>query len=426
MIDQVTLTLKGGDGGNGIVSFRREKFVPRGGPNGGDGGDGGDIIIVASRSVRTLKELGRRRVYRAERGQHGMGSDRSGRAGQDLELKVPVGTQVTVIGEDGTEEPLGDLTGEGRSVVVARGGMGGWGNARFATAVHRAPRISQRGQKGEERRVRLDLKLLADVGLVGLPNAGKSTLLAAMSAARPRVGAYPFTTLEPSLGVVDVGWQRFVAADIPGLIEGAHEGAGLGLDFLRHIERTRLLVHLIDGGNSDPWADMEAINRELREYGEGLEGRDQIVAINKTDIAEVAERRGELEALFGSREIEPMFISAASGEGVEALVAELARRLKEMDEAEAAQAVAEPAAVPAIRPAGRPGSVTIHREGRAYRVEGDRAVAFAEMMPLETDEGRAELWRRFGRWGITGALKRAGAKRGNRIVLGDVHLEMEA
>jgi GTP-binding protein len=430
MIDRVELTLKGGDGGNGIVSFRREKFVPRGGPNGGDGGDGADVIVIASRSVRTLKELGRRRIYRADSGRHGQGSDKAGRAGKSLELKVPVGTQITIIGEDGTEEPLGDLTGDGRSVIAARGGMGGWGNARFATSVHRAPRIAQRGQAGQERRVRLDLKLLADVGLVGLPNAGKSTLLAAMSAARPRVGAYPFTTLEASLGVVDVGWQRFVAADIPGLIEGAHEGAGLGLDFLRHVERTRLLVHLIDGGNPDPWADMQAINRELSEYGQGLEGRQQIIVINKIDIVEVAERRGELEALFRKDEIEPVFVSAAGGEGVGGLTEELARRLKEMDEAEAAlnaaQEVEEASAAPVVHPAGRPGSVTIHREDSAYRVEGDRAVAFAEMMPLEVEEGRAELWRRFGRWGVTGALKRAGAKRGDRIVLGSVVLEMEA
>ncbi len=429
MIDRVELTLKGGDGGNGIVSFRREKFVPRGGPDGGDGGDGADVIITASHSVRTLKEIGRRRIYRADRGAHGQGSDKVGRSGKGLELKVPVGTQSTIVGEDGAEEPLGDLTSEGRSVVAARGGMGGWGNARFATAVHRAPRIAQRGQMGQERRVRLDLKLLADVGLVGLPNAGKSTLLAAMSAARPRVGAYPFTTLEASLGVVDVGWQRFVAADIPGLIEGAHEGAGLGLDFLRHIERTRLIVHLIDGGNPNPWADMLAINRELSEYGQGLQGRQQIVAINKIDIVEVAERRGELEALFHKGEVEPVFISAAGGEGVEELVRELARRLKEMDEAEAALHAAkaeQEVPPPVVRPAGRPGSVTIQRENRTYRVEGARAVAFAEMMPLETDEGRAELWRRFDRWGVTGALKRAGAKRGNRIVLGRVELEMEA
>ncbi|MCI0783354.1 MAG: GTPase ObgE [Chloroflexi bacterium] len=429
MIDRVELTLKGGDGGNGVVSFRREKFVPRGGPDGGDGGAGADVVITASRSVRTLKELGRRRIYRADRGSHGQGSDKAGRRGKKLELKVPVGTLITIIGDDGEEKPLGDLTSEGRSVIAAAGGMGGWGNARFTTSVHRAPRIAQRGQLGQERRVRLDLKLLADIGLVGLPNAGKSTLLAAMSAARPRVGAYPFTTLEPSLGVVDVGWQRFVVADIPGLIEGAHEGAGLGLDFLRHVERTRLLVHLIDGGNQDPWADMLAINRELSEYGQGLQGRQQIVALNKVDMVEVAERRGELEALFRKGEVEPVFISAAGGEGVEDLVKELAHRLKEMDEAEAALNAAkaeEEPPPPVVRPDGRPGSVTIDRQDGAYHVAGERAVAFAEMMPLEIEEGRAELWRRFGLWGVVGALKRAGAKRGDRIVLGSVELELEA
>jgi len=430
MIDRVELTLKAGDGGNGVVSFRREKFVPRGGPDGGDGGEGADVVIIASRSVRTLQELGRRRIYQADNGKHGQGSDKAGRAGKGLELKVPVGTQITIIGEDGTEEPLGDLTGDGSSVIAARGGRGGWGNARFATSIQRAPRIAQSGQEGQERRVRLDLKLLADVGLVGLPNAGKSTLLAAMSAARPRVGAYPFTTLEASLGVVDVGWQRFVAADIPGLIEGAHEGAGLGLDFLRHVERTRLLVHLIDGGNPDPWADMQAINRELSEYGQGLEGRVQIVAINKIDIVEVAERRDELETLFRKGGIEPVFVSAAGGEGVEGLAKELASRLKVMNEAEevvrAAEEEEEAKAPPVVRPAGRPGSVTIHIEGDTYRVVGERAVAFAEMMPLGSDEGRAELWRRFGLWGITGALKRAGARRGSRIVLGRVDMEMEA
>ena len=415
--------MKGGGGGNGVVSFRREKFVPRGGPDGGDGGDGGSVIIIADGSVRTLAELGRRRSYRAERGQHGQGSDRAGRGAEDLDLRVPVGTQVTLIGEDGGEDPLADLSTDGQRFTAARGGMGGWGNARFATSVHRAPRIAQRGQEGEELRVRLDLKLLADVGIAGLPNAGKSTLLRAMSAARPRVAAYPFTTLEANLGVVDVGWERFVAADIPGLIEGAHEGAGLGLDFLRHIERTRLLIHLLDGGSPDPWRDFETVNAELREYGHGLDGRAQIVVVNKIDIPEVAARREDLAALFHRHEVEPAFISAASGEGVDELVKTVASRLKEMREAELPPVAEGETAV--LRPGGRPGSVMVHREDRAYRVRGDRAVAFAEMMPIETDEGRAELWRRFGRWGVTGALKRAGAKPGNRVRLGRVELEME-
>ena len=421
MIDRIQLTLKGGDGGNGIVSFRREKFVPRGGPNGGDGGDGGDVIIMADHSVRNLKELGRRRIYRADRGAHGQGSDKAGRGAPDLVLKVPVGTQVTRIDEGGGEQLIADLTQEGASIVAARGGMGGWGNARFATSVHRTPRIAQRGQQGEELIVQLDLKLLADVGLAGLPNAGKSTLLTAMSAARPRIGAYPFTTLEPNLGVVDVGWERFVVADIPGLIEGAHEGHGLGLDFLRHVERTRLLVHLLDGSREDPWADMQGINRELREYAEALAERPQIVVVNKIDLEEVASRRDDLAREFEARGVEPRFISAASGEGVEDLVTMLAHRLQEIERT--AEPRTEPA--PILRPpAGRPGNVTILRENGAFRIEGERAVAFAEMMPTEVQEGREELWRRFEKWGVTGALKRAGARQGDRVRLGRVELEI--
>lgn len=421
MIDRIQLTLKGGDGGNGIVSFRREKFVPRGGPNGGDGGDGGDVVILADRSVRTLKELGRRRIYKADRGAHGQGSDKAGRGGTDLILRVPVGTQVTQVKDDGSEELIADLKAEGASLVAARGGMGGWGNARFATSVHRAPRIAQRGQLGEEIIVRLDLKLLADVGLAGLPNAGKSTLLTAMSAARPRIGAYPFTTLEPNLGVVDIGWERFVAADIPGLIEGAHEGHGLGLDFLRHVERTRLLVHLLDGGREDPWDDMQTINRELEEYGHGLADRPQIVVVNKIDIPEVAARRDALAEEFAARGIETMFISAVSGEGIEELITALAHRLQEIE----AEREPEPEPTPVLRPvAGRPGSVTVSRENGAFRVEGERAVAFAEMMPIELQEGREELWRRFEKWGVLGALKKAGARTGDRIRLGRVELEI--
>ena len=425
MIDRVEITVKGGDGGRGASSFRREKYVPRGGPDGGDGGKGGDVTLQADNSVRTLGEIGRRRIYRAERGQHGMGSDKHGRMGEDLVLRVPVGTQITRTTEDGAEEPAGDLLEHGQSIVVARGGIGGWGNARFKTSVHRSPRIAQKGQQGEEARLRLDLKLLADVGLTGLPNAGKSTLLQAMSAARPRIGAYPFTTLEPNLGVVDVGWERFVAADIPGLIEGAHEGAGLGLDFLRHVERTRLLVHILDGGNADPLQDMGVVNAELREYAGELAARPQIVVINKTDIAEVAARAPALRRRFQRAGIEPVFISAASGEGVEELVERIARTLHEMAAEAPAPTEAEPRALPVLRPDERKGAVKVSREDGAYRVAGEREVAFAEMMPVETDEGRAEFWRRLTRWGVVGALRRAGARPGDRVRLGRVELEME-
>ncbi|HEY8768705.1 MAG TPA: GTPase ObgE, partial [Dehalococcoidia bacterium] len=402
-------------------SFRREKYVPRGGPDGGDGGKGGDVIFEASHSVRNLKELGRRRIYKADRGRHGQGSNKHGRNAEDLVLKVPVGTQLTRLDADVGEESAGDLTEAGMRIVVAGGGSGGWGNARFATSTHQAPRIAQRGQAGQELRLRLDLKLLADVGIVGLPNSGKSTLLTQISAARPKIGAYPFTTLEPNLGVADVGWDRFVVADIPGLIEGAHEGAGLGLDFLRHIERTRVTIHLLDGSSDDPWRDLETVNEELREYGEGLAERPQIVVINKIDIPEVAARRAELEKAFRKRRIELHFMSAAGGEGVREVMEVVAARLAETRSEDAA--IAEPAPLTILRPKER--GVRVHREDGAYRVEGERETAFAEMMPVETEEGRAELWRRFQRWGVTGALRRAGAREGDRVLLGRVDLEME-
>lgn len=421
MIDRVEIAVKGGGGGNGVVSFRREKFVPRGGPDGGDGGDGGSVVLVADRSVRTLKEIGRRRIFRAERGQHGQGSGKHGRRGQDLTLRLPTGTEVWRLSENGDRERLGDLVSEGDRLVVARGGIGGWGNTRFTTSVNRAPRIAQRGQKGEEARLRLDLKLLADVGIAGLPNAGKSTLLRAISAARPKVAEYPFTTLEPALGMVDAGWERFVVADIPGLIEGAHVGAGLGLDFLRHIERTKLIVHLVDGARPDPVADVEVVRAELRAYGKGLTEREQLLAVNKIDMPEVAARRDELREALSAAYGEPMFISAASGEGVPELVRRLATELKEMREEEAAAPAEE-----TVTPRQLRGGIRVEREDGAYRVEGERVVAFAEMMPVEQEEAKLELWRRLQHWGVTGALRRAGARRGDLVRMGSVELELPA
>lgn len=420
MIDRVEIIANGGDGGSGAVSFRREKYVPRGGPDGGDGGDGGSVAVVTDRSVRTLKEIGRRRVYRAARGQNGQGSGKHGRRGAPLLLHVPLGTEVWRAGPGGGLEKVADLVDEGETLVVARGGLGGWGNTRFATSVHQAPRIAQRGQEGQEVRLRLELKLLADVGIAGLPNAGKSTLLRAMSAARPKVAAYPFTTLEPVLGVVESGWDRFVVADIPGLIEGAHEGVGLGLEFLRHIERTRLLVHLVDGSSADPVQDVETVNQELREYGHGLPERRQIVVVNKADLPEVAARKKEMTEALGRGDL--LFISAATGEAVGELMAALAQALQ----AENEERKAAPEEPVVLRPPELGGGVRVRREDGAFRVEGEKVVAFAEMMPVEKDEGRAELWRRFGRWGVAAALRRAGAKPGDRVRLGRVELEFQA
>jgi len=288
---------------------------------------------------------------------------------------------------------------------------------RFATPERRAPRIAQRGQAGKEKRLVLDLKLLADVGLVGRPNAGKSTLLRTISHARPTVAQYPFTTLEPVLGVVERGEERFIMAEVPGLIEGAHRGAGLGLTFLRHIERTMVILHLVDGSRRDPVADMEAVNGELRQYSEELAARRQIVAVNKVDLVGVRERRADLERTFAGMGVQPLFVSGATGEGTDDLIARLGVALKER--AAQASEVAPAPMQPEVYAAG----VTVRREDEAFRVDGGEVVVFAEMMPVEQEEAREELWRRLNRWGVTAALRRAGAKPGDHVRLGRVELE---
>lgn len=326
-VDTTQIVVQAGDGGRGCVSFRREKYVPRGGPNGGDGGDGGSIFIEAGRSFRTLIDQQYQQLYRAERGEHGRGKDQHGATGRDLTIKVPLGT---VISDFGTGEVLADLTEEGQRVLVARGGRGGRGNARFATATHQAPRFAQPGTPGEVRTLRLELKLIADVGLVGLPNAGKSSLLAAFSAARPKIAAYPFTTLSPNLGVVDVAPHGgFVVADIPGLIAGAARGAGLGIRFLRHIERTRLLVHVVDVADEaqDPVAAVETVEQELRAYNPALLSLPRIVAANKTDLPHAA-ALARLAARCGAEETPVVAVSALTGDGVPALLDALATRLR--------------------------------------------------------------------------------------------------
>src|SRR5689334_6304065 len=289
-IDEAIIRIKAGDGGNGCMAFRREKFVPRGGPSGGDGGRGGDVIMESSERHNTLVHFRFNPEYKAERGRHGEGSNRTGHEGAEVVLKVPVGTMVY---DDDTGEKIHDFTCPDERIVIARGGRGGRGNARFATSTHQAPRECEPGRPGEERNFRLELKLLADVGLVGYPNVGKSTLISRISAARPKIADYPFTTLEPNLGVVAVGTppeeKSFVVADIPGLIEGAHAGAGLGTQFLRHIERTRLLVHLVDvsdaSGRPDPVKDFQVIMGELASFGAQLEQKPIIMAASKIDIA---------------------------------------------------------------------------------------------------------------------------------------------
>jgi len=320
-IDEAKIYVKSGGGGRGCVSFRREKYVPRGGPNGGDGGNGGDVILKTNENMSSLLDHRYRQHYKAKRGEHGKGKDMHGKNADTLYIPVPVGT---IARDFETGEVLGDLTEKDETLLVAKGGKGGKGNARFATSTNQAPKIAEPGGEGEERTLRLELKLLADVGIIGFPNAGKSTLISRISAARPKVADYPFTTLVPNLGVVSYGdGKTFVVADIPGIIEGAHEGAGLGIQFLRHVERTKLLVHLLDlspATGRDPIDDYETLNGELEAYSAELSKKPQIVAPNKIDITEAREKLKEVKKYFDKMGIMIYPVSSATGNGLKELV----------------------------------------------------------------------------------------------------------
>lgn len=332
-IDRVKITIKAGDGGNGVTAFRREKFVPRGGPSGGDGGKGGDVWMVATEDLNTLLHLRYNPEHKAERGRHGEGSNRAGKDGEDHTIMVPVGTQVFDVASG---DLLFDFTESGQKFLAAKGGKGGWGNSHFATPTRRAPKFHYDGRPGDERELQLELKLIADVGLVGFPNAGKSTLISVISAAKPKIADYPFTTLEPNLGVVDLGeYKTFVVADIPGLIEGASEGAGLGDRFLRHVERTKLNLHLVDVSSisgRDPVSDYEIINRELRNYSEQLADRPQIVVATKIDSLDEPERLEALRQRAEQDGHEFLAISAVANQGTKELVSVVARKLTEIAE----------------------------------------------------------------------------------------------
>jgi len=326
-VDEVRITVKAGDGGNGCLAFRREKYVPRGGPSGGDGGHGGDIVMVATIHKNTLLHFRFNPEYTAQRGRHGEGSQRTGHHGEGITVEVPVGT--TVYDEE-TGEKLHDFTHDGESWLAAKGGRGGRGNARFATSTHQAPTEHEPGKPGEFRKLRLELRLLADVGLVGYPNAGKSTLISRISAAKPKIADYPFTTLEPNLGVVQMPDLRsFVVADIPGIIEGAHEGRGLGIQFLKHVERTKILAHLVDMSDTgrDPIHDFETLMNELQSFSEELAAKPMIVLASKMDVAQDAEKVDALKALATERGLPFYEISSATGQGIEAVKFVFAERV---------------------------------------------------------------------------------------------------
>jgi len=329
-VDYVKIIVKAGDGGRGCVSFRREKYVPKGGPNGGDGGKGGHIILKAERELNTLLDLRYQRLYKAKRGQHGMGKDMHGKDGDDLTIPVPVGT---VVKDEETGEVLGDLDTEGKELIAAKGGKGGLGNAHFATPTRQAPTYAQPGLEGEEKTLIIELKLIADVGLIGLPNAGKSTLISVISAAKPKIADYPFTTLTPNLGVVKMeNFRSFVVADIPGLIEGAHRGTGLGFQFLRHVERTSLLLHLVDiseMSSGDPVDNLTTINRELELHSGTLIEKPQMVVATKLDVAD-KNKLDRLSDYCKNSSIDFFAISAATGKGVKELIRIVSSRLERM------------------------------------------------------------------------------------------------
>ena len=334
-IDRAKIKIKAGDGGNGVTAFRREKFVPRGGPSGGDGGRGGSVWLVADEGLNTLLHLRYNPEHKAERGRHGEGSNRHGKDGEDTTIKVPVGTQVF---DAETNNLIFDFTEAGQRFLAAKGGKGGWGNAHFATPTRRAPKFHYTGRPGEEKELQLELKLIADVGLVGFPNAGKSTLISVISAAKPKIADYPFTTLEPNLGVVDLGdYKTFIVADIPGLIEGASEGAGLGDRFLRHVERTKLILHLVDVSSisgRNPVEDYEIINRELANYNQDLAQRPQIVVATKIDALDEPERLESLRERARADDKEFLEISSVTNQGTKELIASVARKLEEIKENE--------------------------------------------------------------------------------------------
>ncbi len=411
-LDHAKVFLKSGFGGSGAVSFRREIYVPRGGPDGGDGGRGGHIIFVVDDNLSTLSDFRYRHHFQAGNGSPGQGKNCSGKDGADLRIPVPSGT---VIRNAETHEILGDLTVSGSEWVMLSGGRGGRGNARFSTPTRQTPRFSEKGEPGSEVWVELELKLIADIGLIGFPNAGKSTLLSKISAARPKIADYPFTTIIPNLGVVDFKDHSFVAVDIPGLIEGAHEGVGLGHQFLRHVERTRLLVHLIDlSGFSgrDPYQDYLQINEELKLYNIDLVSKRQIVVANKMDLPEARENLAVFQAKVP---VEVVAISGATGEGISDLLNIVIRLLDEIPKAEPQELI--PVNVGVKAEAGS--EMTVNKEADTFVVQNEALLKRMARFDLENDESIRSFQKLLKRWGVEAALIQAGIQEGDPVRIGD-------
>ena len=427
--DKARIFVQGGGGGNGCVSFRREAHVPRGGPDGGDGGRGGDVVLLCDDSLRDLQTFKRKAHWKAGRARHGQGALRHGGDGEDLVVRVPPGTQVTM-----PDDTVYDLTVPGHRVVVAKGGLGGRGNKHFSNATRQAPRFSERGLPGIEGWIELRLKLLADVGLVGLPNAGKSSLIGRLTRAAPKVANYPFTTLQPVLGTLESDDRQLVIADIPGLIEGASGGAGLGHEFLAHVERTRLLVHVLDLApldGSDPEANHATIERELRAYDRRLASLPRILALSKADLVP-AEHAEAARAAWQERvgeEVAVLVTSSATGQGLDELRGELLRRVP-VEAAEPGEAVAAAddealAEHRVFRPAADRGFAVAREDDGSFRVSGPRVERLLLRFDVENEEAAAHVERRLERMGVIAALEEAGFEPGHEVTIGDVTLELD-
>lgn len=413
-LDEARIYVSAGDGGHGAMHFHREKFVPLGGPDGGDGGKGGSIHLRVNRELNTLFQFRHKRRFNAESGEPGGATRMHGRNGKDVTIEVPVGT---IVRDNDTGELLADLTTDGQLLTVAQGGKGGLGNVHFKSSTNQAPAFAEKGEPGQERTLDLELKVIADVGIVGAPNAGKSTLLSVISSARPKIADYPFTTLTPNLGVVDTGDYSFVAADIPGLIEGAHTGVGLGHDFLRHIERTVVLLHMVDGSEDSPLETFQRTLEELRLYDPDLPKKPQLVVVNKMDVWDARERWPELSAAFDEMGYESFAIAAATGEGVDPLlyrlsdvVREGARLRKDVEVVQADTITIKP----------DPNSFTVERKRKTFYVIGETVERLAIMTDFESDEALYRLQRRLRQMGVVSALGRAGVQDGGKVRIGQV------
>jgi GTP-binding protein len=419
LVDEVEIVVRSGSGGNGMVHFHREKYVPRGGPDGGDGGRGGDVVLQVRSSLSTLYALRHARRYAAEPGRGGGPNNMSGKAADSLVIEVPPGT---VVFDSASGEQLGDLTASDSSLVICKGGRGGRGNQHFATPRNQAPRTAEKGEPGQERKLRLELKLIADIGLIGVPNAGKSTLLAALTNARPKIAPYPFTTLEPNLGVARIDDDTAVVlADIPGLIEGASQGAGLGHDFLRHIQRTRVLIHLLDGQSTDPVADHSQINSELALFDPRLAEKPQVVALNKVDDPLVKQRLPEIEAAMKAQGITFMLVSALARTNVTQLLKRAVRLL-----AEAPPAVLPEAPVPVYRPADDPRDFRLAQESEhRWRLTGTAIERAAAMTYWEHEGSVRRFQKLMESIGVDAAIRKSGIQEGDTVAIGEYELDWQ-